>query len=138
MDCLVMPVSLIRRRSTTGSRFGYKPLTNDGLLMDHQDSDNRVTMVVGKDKKVFLVDPIILQEYPFQVLMNISMKKDPAKRKKDNFHFTSSHDHHERVIFVDVDDILFEHMLWLMNNDTSSLFQLNLKDMVDFYTHEDM
>jgi hypothetical protein len=136
MDCLVMPVSLIRRRSTTGSRFGYKPLTDDGLL-DHQDSDSRVTVVVGKDKKVFLVDPIILQENPFQVLMNISMKKDPSKTEKDNFHFTSSH-HDERVIFVDVDDILFEHMLWLMNNDTSSLFQLNLKDIVDFYTHEDM
>jgi hypothetical protein len=136
MDCLVMPVSLIRRRSSTGSRFGYKPLTDDGLL-DHQDSDNRVTVVVGKDKKVFLVDPIILQENPFQVLMNISMKKDPSKTEKDNFHFTSSH-HDERVIFVDVDDILFEHMLWLMNNDTSSLFQLNLKDIVDFYTHEDI
>ncbi|XP_045810813.1 uncharacterized protein LOC123905236 [Trifolium pratense] len=133
MDCLVMPVSLIRRRSTTGSRFGYKQLTNDGLL-DHQDSDNRVTVVVGKNKKVFLVDPNILQENPFQVLMNISMKKDPTKTEKDNFHFTSTHDHdHERVIFVDVDDILFEHMLWLMNNDTSSLFQLNLKDIVDFY-----
>ncbi|CAJ2645974.1 uncharacterized protein LOC123909072 [Trifolium pratense] len=124
MDCLVMPVSLIRRRSTTGSRFGYKPLTNDGLL-DHQDSDNRVTVVVGKNKKVFLVDPNILQENPFQVLMNISMKKDPSSHHH--------HDHHERVIFVDVDDILFEHMLWLMNNDTSSLFQLNLKDIVDFY-----
>ncbi|AES94436.1 hypothetical protein MtrunA17_Chr5g0400551 [Medicago truncatula] len=132
MDCLVMPVSLIRRRSTS-SRLGYRPLTNDGL--DQQDSDSRVTVVVGKEKKVFLVDPIILQENPFKVLMDISMKKDPTKKKKDHFHFSSSQ---QRVIFVDVDDILFEHMLWLMNNDTSSLFQLNLKDIVDFYTHDDM
>jgi len=132
MDCLVMPVSLIRRRSTS-SRLGYRPLTNDGL--DQQDSDSRVTVVVGKEKKVFLVDPIILQENPFKVLMDISMKKDPTKKEKDHFHFSSSQ---QRVIFVDVDDILFEHMLWLMNNDTSSLFQLNLKDIIDFYTHDDM
>lgn len=129
-----MPVSLIRRRST-GSRLGYKPLTDDEL--DQQDSDSRVTVVVGKEKKVFLVDPIILQENPFQVLMDISMKKNPEETKKNHFRFTSSH-HHERVIFVDVDDILFEHMLWLMYNDASSLFKLNLKDIVDFYTHEDM
>ncbi|CAL5187737.1 unnamed protein product [Lathyrus oleraceus] len=134
MDCLVMPVSLIRRRST-GSRFGYKPLTDDEL--DQQDSDSRVTVVVGKERKVFLVDPIILQEIPFQVLMDISMKKNPEETEKNHFRFTSSH-HDERVIFVDVDDILFEHMLWLMYNDASSLFKLNLKDIVDFYTHEDM
>ncbi|XP_004511785.1 uncharacterized protein [Cicer arietinum] len=130
MDCLVMPVSLIRRKSA-GSRLGYKPLITDDEL--DQDSDSRVTVVVGKHKRVFLVDPIILQENPFQVLMDISMRKDTAN--KDNFHFTSSE---HKVIFVDVDDILFEHMLWLMYNDTSSLFQLNLKDIVDFYTLEDM
>ena len=72
-----------------------------------------------------------MQENPFQILMDISMKKDPAG------HFTSNHSQSERrVIFVDVDDILFEHMLWLMHNDASSLFQLNLKEIIDFYTHD--
>ncbi|RDX69526.1 hypothetical protein CR513_51351, partial [Mucuna pruriens] len=119
MDCLVMPVSLIRRRST-GSRMGYMPLTKE------QESDSPVTVVVGKEKRVFLVEPFILEENPFRVLMDISMKKDPAE--KEQFH--------RRVIFVDVDDILFEHMLWLMHNDASSLFQLNLKEIIDFYTHD--
>ncbi|TKY70713.1 hypothetical protein E2542_SST07005 [Spatholobus suberectus] len=127
MDCLVMPVSLIRRRST-GSRMGYMPLPKDGL---DQESDSPVTVVVGKEKRVFLVDPFILQENPFRVLMDISMKKDSAE--KDHFHFTSTQ---RRVIFVDVDDILFEHMLWLMHNDASSLFQLNLKEIIDFYTQD--
>ncbi|XP_061371621.1 uncharacterized protein LOC133314189 [Gastrolobium bilobum] len=127
MDCLVMPVSLIRRRST-GSRLGYMPLTKDEL---DQESERPVTVVVGKEKRVFLVDPFILQENPFRVLMDISMKKDPAE--KDRFHFTTSQ---RRVIFVDVDDILFEHMLWLMHNDTSSLFQLNLKEIIDFYAQD--
>ncbi|XP_027362176.1 uncharacterized protein LOC113869871 [Abrus precatorius] len=124
MDCLVVPVSLIRRRST-GSRLGYMPLPKD------RESDNPVTVVVGKEKRVFLVDPFILQENPFRVLMDISMKKDSAE--KNHFHFTSSQ---RRVIFVDVDDILFEHMLWLMHNDASSLFQLNLKEIIDFYAQD--
>ncbi|QCD91453.1 auxin-responsive protein SAUR77-like [Vigna unguiculata] len=129
MDCLVMPVSLIRRRST-GSRLRYMALPKEGLL--EEESEKSVTVVVGKEKRVFMVEPFILQESPFRVLMDISMKKDPAAEKK-HFHFTSSQ---RRVIFVDVDDILFEHMLWLMHNDASSLFQLNLKEIIDFYTHD--
>ena len=38
--------------------------------------------------------------------------------------------------FVDVDSILFEHMLWLMYNDCSSLFELNLKEIIDFYAQD--
>ncbi|KAE9613100.1 hypothetical protein Lal_00027398 [Lupinus albus] len=127
MDCLVMPISLIRRCST-GSRFSYIPLTNDDL--DHEPNLNNhpVKVMVGKERKVFLVDPLILQEYPFQFLIDISMKKD-------HFHFTRSH-RQRRVIFVDVDVLLFEHMLWLIHNDASSLFQLNLKDIIDFYAHD--
>lgn len=123
-----MPVSLIRRRST-GSRLRYMALPKEGL---EEESEKSVTVVVGKEKRVFMVDPFILQESPFRVLMDISMKKNPAAEKK-HFHFTSTP---TRVIFVDVDDILFEHMLWLMHNDASSLFQLNLKEIIDFYTHD--
>ncbi|CAL0314353.1 unnamed protein product [Lupinus luteus] len=129
MDCLVMPISLIHRRST-GSRFSYIPLNDDTL---DQESNHPVTVIVGKEKKVFLVDPFILQEYPFQLLMDISMKKD--SEKKDRFHFTRSHSQ-KRVIFVDVDVLLFEHMLWLMHNDACSLFQLNLQDVIDFYAQD--
>ncbi|KAK7367668.1 hypothetical protein VNO80_09686 [Phaseolus coccineus] len=128
MDCLVMPVSLIRRRST-GSRMRYMVLPKEGL---EEESEKTVMVVVGKEKRVFMVEPFILQENPFRVLMDISTKKDPAA-EKEQFRFTSSQ---RRVIFVDVDDILFEHMLWLMHNDASSLFQLNLKEIIDFYTHD--
>ncbi|XP_057449684.1 uncharacterized protein LOC130740963 [Lotus japonicus] len=133
MDCLVMPVSLIRRRSM-GSRLSYRPLTDDGML-EEEYSDSRVMVVVGKEKRVFLVDPFILQENPFRLLMDISMRKVPAAEKKKNHfhHFTTSK---RKIIFVDVDDILFEHMLWLMNNDASSLFQLNLKEIIDFYAQD--
>ncbi|KAK7330894.1 hypothetical protein VNO77_25100 [Canavalia gladiata] len=115
-DCLVLPFSLIRRRS-----MGYRPLTKD------KESHNPVTVVVGKEKRVFLVDPFILQENPFRVLMDTSMKKD----SRDKVHL-----HQHRVVFVDVDAILFEHMLWLMHNDCSSLFKLNLKEIIDFYAQD--
>ncbi|MED6172393.1 hypothetical protein PIB30_049671 [Stylosanthes scabra] len=126
MDCLVMPVTLIRRRSVN-SRMGYRPLSDeDSSSCGH----NPVTVVVGKERRVFMVEPFILQENPFRVLMEISMRKEP---EKDHFHFTSSQ---RRVIFVDVDAILFEHMLWLMQNDASSLFNLNLKEIIDFYSQD--
>lgn len=82
-----------------------------------------MTVVVGKEKRVFLVDPFVLQEYPFRQLIN-------------------SHQHREvqdfprGVVFVDVDAILFEHMLWLFHNDSSSLFNLNLKEIIDFYSQD--
>lgn len=125
-----MPVSLIRRRST-GSRLGYKQLIDDELELDQESDVSPVTVVVGKEKRVFLVDPFVLQENPFRVLMDISMRKDPTV--KDCFHFTSRQ---QRVIFVDVDDILFEHMLWLLHNDASSFFKLNLKEIIDFYSQD--
>ncbi len=85
-------------------------------------------MVVGKEKREFLVDPFVLEENPFRVLIE-TMKKD----KKENFDVNRSK---KRVIFVDVDAILFEHMLWLMHNDSSSLFNLNLKEIIDFYSQD--
>ncbi|MED6167697.1 hypothetical protein PIB30_005324 [Stylosanthes scabra] len=133
MDCLVMPVTLIRRRSMN-SRMSYRPLSDDGLIgEDSSCGHNPVTVVVGKERRVFMVEPFILQENPFRVLMEISMRKEPEAAEKDHFHFTSSQ---RRVIFVDVDAILFEHMLWLMQNDASSLFKLNLKEIIDFYSQD--
>ncbi|RDX69184.1 hypothetical protein CR513_51731, partial [Mucuna pruriens] len=88
---------------------GYRPLSKD------KESDNPVTVVVGKEKRVFLV------------LMDTSVRKDPEHK---------DHIHQRRVVFVDVDAILFEHMLWLMHNDCSSLFKLNLKEIIDFYAQD--
>ena len=89
-------------------------------------------MVVGKEKREFLVDPFVLDENPFRVLIEM-MKKN--KKKKDEAEDVMKRSE-KRVIFVDVDAILFEHMLWLMYNDCSSLFKLNLKEIIDFYAHD--
>ncbi|OMO77252.1 Auxin responsive SAUR protein [Corchorus capsularis] len=124
MDCLVLPVSLLRRRSMA-SRLGYQPLTED----KYGELDRRqVTVVVGKEKREFVVDPFVLEESPFRVLID-TMKKDYGSKIDTRWE-------KKRVIFVDVDAILFEHMLWLMNNDCSSLFQLNVKEIIDFYAQD--
>ncbi|KAG8495853.1 hypothetical protein CXB51_007730 [Gossypium anomalum] len=120
MDCLVLPVSLLRRRSTA-SRLGYRPLTKDR----YDESNRQVTVVVGKEKREFLVDSFVLEESPFRVLIDTKKKDYGEKREKNG-----------RVILVDVDAILFEHMLWLMQNDCSSLFQLNLEEIIDFYSQD--
>ncbi|KAJ6942995.1 hypothetical protein NC652_008709 [Populus alba x Populus x berolinensis] len=124
MDCLVLPVTMLRK-CYSKSRIGYRPLTEDGF----GDLDSPVTVVVGKERKEFLVDPFVLEESPFRVLIE-TVRKDRV------FDDTSRSREEKRVIFVDVDAILFEHMLWLMYNDCSSLFQLNLKEIIDFYAQD--
>ncbi|KAJ4951005.1 hypothetical protein NE237_027837 [Protea cynaroides] len=123
MDCLVVPVTILRRRFSS-SRLGYRPLLEEGLV----NSGGQVTVVVGKEKKEFLVDPFVLEEDPFRFLME-TMRKE----SKERFYRTQEE---KDVIFVDVDAILFEHMLWLMYNDCSSLFKLDLKDILDFYAQD--
>ncbi|XP_010270025.1 PREDICTED: uncharacterized protein LOC104606493 [Nelumbo nucifera] len=117
MDCLVLPVVLLRRRSFT-SRLGYRTLSNE-------DGENSVTVIVGKEKREFLVDRFVLEEDPFRVLFEMTRKKEKLDGNEE-----------KGVIFVDIDAILFEHMLWLLYNDCSSLFQLNLKEIIDFYSQD--
>ncbi|KAK3183050.1 hypothetical protein Dsin_030336 [Dipteronia sinensis] len=112
MACLVLPVSILRRRS---SAVGYQPLTEEPELGD------LVTVVVGKEKREFLVEALVLEENPFRVLIDSGY----AKIMRD-----------KRVVFVDIDAILFEHMLWLMHNDSSELFQLNVREIIDFYAQD--
>ncbi|XP_059656770.1 auxin-responsive protein SAUR76 [Cornus florida] len=118
MNCLVLPVSILRRRYS-GSRLGYRPLT--------EESEDPVTVVVGKEKREFLVDPFVLEESPFRVLIDLAKNEEKGRMFVHGV---------KRKIFVDVDAILFEHMLWLLHNDSSSLFQLNLTEIIDFYSQE--
>ncbi|GMI63917.1 SMALL AUXIN UPREGULATED RNA 79 [Hibiscus trionum] len=114
--CLLLPASLLRRRSMA-SRRGYRPLP--------EELDRQVMVVVGREKREFLVESCVLEESPFRVLMD-TMKKNNGRGEDRG-----------RVILVGVDAILFEHMLWLMNNDCSSLFQLNVEEIIDFYSQDD-
>ncbi|CAO2819595.1 unnamed protein product [Amaranthus hypochondriacus] len=124
MDCLVMPVSVLMRRCSgrySGSRLGYRALADDGMVGDGE----LVTVVAGREGKQFIVDQFVLQENPFRVLIDLA-KKGHHKYDGKN----------KRVIFVDVDSMLFEHMLWLMYNDCSSFFKLNVQEIIEFYAQD--
>lgn len=129
-----MPVSVLIRRCSgrfSTSRLGYRSLADEAML----DGGDLVTVVVGSERRQFLVDSFVLQETPFRVLIELSMKN---KREFVNNYMdddiTSCST--KRVIFVDVDAILFEHMLWLMYNDCSSFFKLNVKEILEFYAQD--
>ncbi|XP_042487022.1 uncharacterized protein LOC122067253 [Macadamia integrifolia] len=128
MDCcLVVPVAIWRRISSgsgSGSRLGYRPLSEEGF----GNSGRPVTVIVGKEKREFLVDPFVLEEDPFRILLE-TMRTESKERCFET-------QEEKGVIFVDVDAILFEHMLWLMYNDCSSLFNLNLREILDFYAQD--
>lgn len=110
---------LIRRPSTSR----YRRLHGEG------GPAAPVTVVVGKERREFLVDPFVLEESPFRVLMETAAARlGPGG--------CGGGDGGKGVVFVDVDSILFEHMLWLMYNDCSSLFRLNLEEVIDFYAHD--
>nr|XP_016492784.1 PREDICTED: uncharacterized protein LOC107812243 [Nicotiana tabacum] len=123
MDCII-PVSILKRRRS--GRLGYQSLSENGYGDSNTD---QVTVVVGKEKREFLVEPCVLEESPFRVLIEMVRKKEDKWKVNENIK-------ENKVIFVDVDSILFEHMLWLMQNDFSSLFELNLKEIIDFYAQD--
>ncbi|KAK4349608.1 hypothetical protein RND71_032363 [Anisodus tanguticus] len=123
MDCIILPVSILKRRCS--GQLGYQSLSKNGYGDSNTD---QVTVIVGKDKREFLVEAFVLEESPFKILIAMVRKKEDRRELNEN--------KENRVIFVDVDAILFEHMLWLMQNDCSSLFQLNLKEIIDFYAQD--
>ncbi|XP_072990265.1 uncharacterized protein [Typha latifolia] len=109
------------RWPSSASWLGYRPLD---CLDDGEETAVRV--VVGKERRVFLVEPFVLDKDPFRVLMEMVVIRKEGK--------------HKDVIFVDVDAILFEHMLWLVYHESSasssSLFQLNLREIIEFYSQD--
>lgn len=125
-ECFVF----LTRHSSIRRLVGYQQLEEDC------SASSEVKVVVGKEKREFYVDPFVLEKDPFRVLMEM-VRIDCDKERKD-------------VIFVDVDVILFEHLLWLVYNDSSSstssassssssscsFFQLNMKEIIEFYAQD--
>ncbi|GAB2273489.1 hypothetical protein Dimus_008281 [Dionaea muscipula] len=121
MGCLVLPISILKRRCWV---MGYQQLREEGPSVVLPEP---VTVVVGAERKVLLVEPFVLEQSPFPILMESMVKKDGVLELNNG---------KGRVIHVDVDSISFEHMLWLINNDWPSLLKLNLKDIIDFYAQD--
>lgn len=120
MGCLISPVMKLRRLSSADSRrFVYRNLTDDM-------EDAVIRVVVGKEKKEFMVEPYVLEEKPFRVL--IGSVKDNTKNRLNRT---------GRVLWLDhVDSILFEHLLWLLRNDASTFSDMDVVEIIDFYAQD--
>ncbi|XP_047306678.1 uncharacterized protein LOC124910101 [Impatiens glandulifera] len=125
--CLASPVvSIFLRRRRRGRRYQRLSLSSSE---EEEEVGQLVTVVAGKDQKMkFLVDRLVLDLNPFRILMESTLMT-----KKNNKGGGGG------IIFMDVDSILIEHILWLIKNDSSSLsnLTLNLTDILDFYTNDD-
>ncbi|KAL0740480.1 hypothetical protein Bca4012_081993 [Brassica carinata] len=121
MGCLISPVMKLRRLSSADSRrFAYRNLIDEDM-----DQDSVVRVVVGKEKKEFMVEPSILEETPFRILIN--SVKDRTKKLNRN----------GRVVWLDhVDSILFEHLLWLLRNDASTFSDMDVVEISEFYAQD--
>ncbi|XP_058084343.1 auxin-responsive protein SAUR78-like [Magnolia sinica] len=124
MDCCVFVGRKWRQQASLSRRLGYLPLSDD----EADGSESLVTVVVGKEKRVFVVDPFVLEKDPFRVLLETMRQNKKGK--------TRGSSENREVIFIAVDAILFEHMLWLMVNDWPSFLHLNLSEIIDFYAQD--
>ncbi|KAJ0988581.1 hypothetical protein J5N97_006937 [Dioscorea zingiberensis] len=91
----------LSRHSSLRRLAGYRQLEEES------SATPEVRVVVGKEKREFLVDPFVLEKDPFRVLMEMVRIDGEEERKRKD------------VIFVDVDAILFEHLLWPLDGPGS-------------------
>lgn len=105
--------------SPSPSRIGYRSLADEAA----GPSPATVRVVVGKERRAFSVDQLVLDSYPFRVLLENVARKEERRGG---------------AIFVDVDAILFEHILWLAcdGRSVSQILQLDLKEIIDFYAQD--
>ncbi|XP_074589709.1 uncharacterized protein LOC141845550 [Curcuma longa] len=133
--CASVGCFVFLRRPSSLSRFGYRPLPRAAGFSDGEDdSGSAVRVVVGKERRVFLVEPFVLETDPLRVLMATAAAREGRRRRRKG------------AVFVDVDHILFEHLVWLVHNECSSaaataaassaLIQLNLEEIIEFYSQE--
>ncbi|OEL29413.1 hypothetical protein BAE44_0009557 [Dichanthelium oligosanthes] len=114
----------LRWPSTSPSRIGYRSLDLDDEAADAGPwPATTVTVLVGKERRAFSVDQLVLDSYPFRVLLETVARKEERRGG---------------AIFVDVDAILFEHILWLAcdGRSVSQILQLDLKEIIDFYAQD--
>ncbi|VVB02181.1 unnamed protein product [Arabis nemorensis] len=120
MGCLISPVMKLRRLSSADSRrLAYRNLNEDM-------EDSVIRVLVGKERKEFMVEPYVLEEKPFRVL--IGSVRDHTKKRLNR---TGS------VVWLDhVDSILFEHLLWLLRNDVSAFSDMDVVEIIEFYAQD--
>ncbi len=124
-----------------------------------------VTLLVGKERQVFKVEPQMLEHTLLQRLLE-KTRTPPSKSvtgaaaaaaaaaadssgllssdEKENNNDENGRENRGgrrrrskqpscRIISLDCDAILLEHILWLLNNDDPAVRQLNIDELLNFY-----
>ena len=104
-----------------------------------------VTLLVGKERQVFKVEPQMMEHRLLECLLERTRSKaltspsldSPtqalwADKENEPVH-TNNIKSGNCPIFLDCDAILFEHILWLLNNDDPAIRQLNIEELMEFY-----
>ena len=106
-----------------------------------------VTLLVGKERQVFKVEPQMLKHRLLECLLartnsaekllpssSTSLSQDALWEEKENVVLHRKKGSAARKpIRLDCDAILFEHILWLLNNDDPAIRQLNIEELMEFY-----
>lgn len=105
-----------------------------------------MTLLVGKERQVFKVEPQMLEHRLLECLLartksteallrsSSSSSDDALWEDKENVVVRSKKGYAaEKSIRLDCDAILFEHILWLLNNDDPAIRQLNIEELMEFY-----
>ncbi|KAJ7567684.1 hypothetical protein O6H91_01G002100 [Diphasiastrum complanatum] len=99
-----------------------------------------VTILVGPEKRSFKIQPHFLDHRVVQGLLEKSLSQSEIEydfEEKENEHralMSREVSFPQEIIHLDCDAILVEHILWLLKKDDPSLRQLNLDELIEFYT----
>ncbi|ERM94368.1 hypothetical protein AMTRI_Chr04g252510 [Amborella trichopoda] len=146
MDCGVFTVQAVClkgavrrwRRRSAASTIPYRQISSLDSYFSDSDGEwwpkKLVKVIVGKERRVFEVDAQVLEEDPFQILMGRN-KREKESRDSNNPRRERKYGENGKI-FVDCDAILFEHFLWLLDNDCTALWKMNLEEIIEFYTQD--
>ncbi|PKU69226.1 hypothetical protein MA16_Dca002496 [Dendrobium catenatum] len=129
MVCSELGCCIFVRRSSS-HRYQTLPAIDSSCSALPVAASQAVRVVVGKERREFLVDPFVFQTEPFRVLMEMACNGRGIIGDGE-------------ALFFHVDSILFDHMLWSVYNDfsddsysSSPLFRLNLREIIEFYSQD--
>ncbi|XP_024374734.1 uncharacterized protein [Physcomitrium patens] len=149
-------------RDDTNSALSSLPRNTLGCVGIRKRRKGLVTLLVGKERQVFKVEPQMLEHRLLECLLarsncgadtphsdsNYEALRDDQENVKENVPISQSfsgkenarENAHRKVcptrsgpIRLDCDAILFEHILWLLNNDDPAIRQLNIDELMEFY-----
>ncbi|KAJ7563551.1 hypothetical protein O6H91_03G114900 [Diphasiastrum complanatum] len=139
------PLLETRIRSLTSSYWELTPQRKQDNILScvsfaSKKSKNFVTILVGEDRQIFKIDPHILDNTIIQYVLEKTRSISDEESDTDEFETAVTKGRRSgaartaSVISLNCDAILFEHILWLLNNNDPSLHQLNLDELMEFYS----